>query len=87
MSQTKLKPLPELASDEEAERFVDEADLCEDDQSGFAPVKTSRGGSPSRYTLRMPSELFARIDRRAGETNVSIDSYVLGLAEKNLGPA
>jgi hypothetical protein len=35
----RLKPMPPLNSDEEAEHFVAEADLTEYDLSGFEPVR------------------------------------------------
>ena len=35
----KRKPLPRLKTDEEAERFVAEADLSEYDLSGFKPAR------------------------------------------------
>ena len=85
MSQTKLKPMPHFATDEEAARFVDEADLSEYDLSGFRPMKISRDSSNSVYSLLIPSELFYRIDRRASEKNISIDEYLLDLARKDLG--
>ena len=34
-----LKPLPVLKTDEEAERFVDQADLTEYDLSAFQPAR------------------------------------------------
>lgn len=53
MSSKKLKPLPDFATDEEAERFVDEADLTEFDLSGTRSVvvRTSKEQpAPSRTT-------------------------------------
>ena len=40
MSRAKLKPMPALLTDEEAERFVETADLSEYDLSGFRPTRT-----------------------------------------------
>jgi len=34
------KPLPRFASDEEAQKFTDEADLSEYDLSGFRPLSS-----------------------------------------------
>ena len=45
----KLKPFPVHGSDEEAERFVDEADLSEYDFSDFRPVRF-RIEKPARGT-------------------------------------
>jgi len=85
MSKTTLKPMPQFATDEEAERFVDEADLSEYDLAGFKPMKISRPSDYSMYGLRLPSELLFRIDKRASEMNVSIDDYLVSLATKDLG--
>ncbi|MCE7027927.1 CopG family antitoxin [Jiella avicenniae] len=85
MSETKLKQMPHFATDEEAERFVDEADLSEYDLSGFRPMKLVRRGSTDRYTIQLESELLFRIDARARELGVSIDEYLLSLAKKDLG--
>ncbi|MEX6508185.1 CopG family antitoxin [Jiella sp. M17.18] len=87
MSRTKLKPMPHFATDEEAERFVDEADLSEYDLSGFKPVKMNRRGDNSTYSISMPSELLYKIDDRARERNISIDDYILDLVRKDLGAA
>jgi hypothetical protein len=43
MGEKKLKALPSFASDEEAEKFVDTADLSEYDLSGFKPAKFKIG--------------------------------------------
>ena len=85
MSETKLKQMPHFATDEEAERFVDEADLSEYDLSGFKPVKFVRRGTTDRYTIEIESKLLFRIDEKAQELGVSIDDYLLGLAKKDLG--
>lgn len=53
MSSKKLKPLPDFATDEEAERFVDEADLTEFDLSGARSVvvrASTEQPAPSRTT-------------------------------------
>ncbi|MBP0617992.1 CopG family antitoxin [Jiella mangrovi] len=87
MSETKLKQIPHFATDEEAERFVDEADLSEYDLSGFKPMQISRRGDDSLYSIRMPSQLLYRVDDRAREKNVSIDEYIMDLVRKDLGVA
>ena len=39
MSEVKLKKLPVLLTDEDAERFIETADLSEYDLSGFRPMR------------------------------------------------
>ena len=52
------KPLPPMSSDEEAERFVSEADLSEYDLSSFKPL--------SRYALVEKKK--ARLEMRIART-------------------
>jgi predicted DNA binding CopG/RHH family protein len=52
-----LKPMPPLNSDEEAERFVAEADLTEYDLSGFEPMRFELRRKDKTVSLRLPSEL------------------------------
>ena len=53
----RLKPMPPLRSDEEAERFVAEADLTEYDLSGFEPMRFELRRKDKTVSLRLPSEL------------------------------
>ena len=84
MSQTKLKPMPHFASDEEAERFVDEADLSEYDFSGFKPMQMTKLSANSLYSMSMSSKLLCRVDDKARKLGISIDQYLLGLIQKDL---
>lgn len=52
-----LKSMPPLNSDEEAERFVAEADLTEYDLSGFEPMRFELRRKDKTVSLRLPSEL------------------------------
>ena len=54
------KPLPPMSSDEEAERFVSQADLSEYDLSSFKPL--------SRYVLVKKKK--ARLEMRIGQTEL-----------------
>lgn len=54
MSDKDLKQLPPLLSDEEAERFTEEADLTEYDLSGFKPVRFEFQKKDARLELRLP---------------------------------
>ncbi|MCW5699599.1 MAG: hypothetical protein KIT00_07145 [Rhodospirillales bacterium] len=46
--------MPPLLSDEEAERFTDEADLSEYDLSGFTPVRFAFLKKSVRMEIRLP---------------------------------
>jgi predicted DNA binding CopG/RHH family protein len=56
MSKKPLKTLPPLLTDEEAERFTDEADLSEYDLSGFKPVRFEFQKKEGRLNMRLPQE-------------------------------
>lgn len=53
MSKKPLKSFPPLLTDEEAERFTDEADLSEYDFSGFRPVRFEfqKEGRPAEHAV------------------------------------
>lgn len=58
MSSKKLKPLPEFATDKEAERFVDEADLTEFDLSGAKSFAFKRAASVQPVSSRTATHVF-----------------------------
>jgi hypothetical protein len=62
MSEPKLKKLPVLLSDEEAERFIDTADLSEHDLSGFRPMRFEVAPKDGRVNMRLPGELLAAVE-------------------------
>ncbi|BDA83287.1 hypothetical protein Sa4125_08290 [Aureimonas sp. SA4125] len=82
MSRVDLKPLPEFASDEEAERFVDEADLTEYDLSGFHPVRLIETAP-----VDLPRTLVDRLGERAAVAGISRDRYIASLLEEHLAAA
>ncbi|MEE4213359.1 MAG: CopG family antitoxin [Parvularcula sp.] len=59
------KPWPTLHSDEEAERFVAEADLSEYDWSALKPVSYEFEDKSARVTMRMPESQLAHIRAEA----------------------
>ena len=62
------KPLPHFGSDEEAARFLDEADLSDYDLSGFKPL------SGYAFAWKDPAHTKAKlagIDRSGGSSSVS----------------
>lgn len=62
----KRKPLPRLTTDEEAERFVDEADLSEYDLSGFKPMQFEFEKKSARVNMRLPEPLLDAVKAKAG---------------------
>ncbi len=61
---------PVFQSDEEAERFVDEADLSEYDFSGFKPMRFELEKKTKQVNLRMPEGLLKAVKQRAKQRNI-----------------
>ena len=66
----KLKKLPALLTDEEAEKFTDEADLSEYDLSDFTPVKFEFLKKSARLELRLPEDQLAALKKAAKQQGV-----------------
>jgi len=60
-----LKPMPPLRSDDEAERFVADADLTEYDLSGFEPMRFELRRKDNRREARIYER--ERADRKSGQ--------------------
>jgi len=80
-----LKPLPVLKTDEEAERFVDEADLSEYDLSGFQPVHFEFQRKAASIHLRLPQQLLEAVKKRAAETGIPYQRLIRPAIEKEIG--
>ena len=77
-----LKPLPELNSDEEADRFVEEADLTEYDLSGFSPVRFEFEKKAARINMRLPESLLAAVKTRAEARGIPYQRFIREAVEK-----
>lgn len=71
-----LKPMPPLTSDEEAERFVAEADLTEYDLSGFKPMRFELRRKDRTVSLRLPSELLAAVKEAAAREGIPYQRFM-----------
>ena len=76
MKKHALKAMPSLKSDEEAERFVESADLSEYDLSGFAPVKFEFEPKTATLNMRLPQNLLAAVKIRAKAEGVPYTRYI-----------
>ena len=65
-----LKQLPPLLSDEEAEKFTDEADLSEYDLSGFEPVRFEYLNKDARMEVRLPRDQLAALKKAAKQKGI-----------------
>ncbi len=81
-----LKKLPVLLTDEDAERFVDEADLSEYDLSGFKRTKFELIKKDARVNMRLPQPLLAKIKSRAAAEGIPYQRFMRDLMERGLGP-
>ena len=77
-----LKPIPELESDEAAERFVDEADLSEYDLSAFKPAHFEFEKKDSIVNLRVPGALLAALKATAAERGIPYQRLIREGMEK-----
>jgi predicted DNA binding CopG/RHH family protein len=59
------KEWPVLKTDEDAERFVDEADLTEYDFSKMVPLHFEFARKDERVNMRLPGELLAAVKAKA----------------------
>ena len=82
-----LKQFPVHLTDEDAERFVDEADLSEYDFSGFKPMKFELRRKDARVNMRLPTPLLERIKQRAAETGIPYQRLMRDLMERGLDMA
>lgn len=79
-----LKPFPAFNTDEEAERFVEEADLSEYDFSGFRPMRYEFQTKSANMSMRVPPQLLAEIKAAASKEGMPYQRFVRQLLEEAL---
>ena len=79
MSRPKLKQFPAFNTDEDAERFVDTADLSEYDFSGFVPLDL---GKLLGTSVEVPHDLVGALKAKASEKGVAYEIFVRETLEK-----
>jgi predicted DNA binding CopG/RHH family protein len=80
----KLKQFPRYESDEDAERFVREADLSEYDFSGFKHMNFELVKKDARVNMRLPQPLLDKIKKRASAEGIPYQRYMRDLMERGL---
>ena len=70
------KPWPVLRTDEEAERFVAEADLAEYDFSAMVPVHFELRRKDKAVSLRLPEALLAAAKRAAARQGIPYQRFM-----------
>lgn len=82
---TKLKPLPHLMSDEEAEHFLDTADLSEYDLSAMKRVRFEFKNKDARINMRLPASLLAEVKAAAAKAEMPYQRFIRQALEGALG--
>lgn len=75
---------PVLTSDEDAERFVEEADLTEYDFSQMVPVSYEFGKKAAALNMRLPQGLLDAVKAKAAAKGMPFTRYVRLLIEQDI---
>jgi predicted DNA binding CopG/RHH family protein len=78
------KPFPVFATDEEAEHFLETADLSEYDFSNFRPMKFVLRPKDARVNMRMPQPLLTAVKAAAAEDDVPYQRLLRDFIERGL---
>ncbi len=71
-----LEPFPVFESDEEAEKFVDEADLSEYDFSQFKPAHFEFELKSERVNMRLPKALLNAVKDTASREGIPCRRFI-----------
>ena len=80
------KQLPLLTSDEEAERFLDTADLSQFDLSGMTPHSFEFAKKSKQVNMRFPEQLLEAVKVKAAERGMSYQRFIRQALESALQP-
>ena len=83
---TTKKKLPDFPTDEEAERFVETADLSEYDFSDFVVSPIVFEPEQQRVDLPLPKELLRKVKARAKRNGVTWERFVVEALENAVRP-
>jgi predicted DNA binding CopG/RHH family protein len=70
------KKLPKFRSDQEAEEFVDEADLTEYDLSEMRPIQFEFQPKSERVNMRLPRQLLDAVRSSAAKAGVPYQRFI-----------
>lgn len=80
----KLKPMPSLRSDAEAENFVENVDLSDFDLSGFKPMRFEIVKKEASLNMRVPIALMEAVKAKAKEQGVPYSRYIRMVLEADI---
>ena len=78
----KLKKLPVLLTDEQAEHFVETADLSEYDLSGFKRVHFEFEPKSLAVNIRLPESLYAVVKKKAANEGIKTQRFIRRALER-----
>jgi predicted DNA binding CopG/RHH family protein len=76
------KAIPIFKNDEEAEAFVDTADLSEYDLSGFAPARFEFEVKDTQINMRLPQSLLRAVREAAKEQGIPYQRFIRQTLER-----
>lgn len=71
-----LKPLPRLTTDDEAEHFLETADLSEYDLSSLRPTSFEFAPKSRQINMRFPEDLLTAVKARAAAAGISYQRFI-----------
>jgi predicted DNA binding CopG/RHH family protein len=79
------KKLPTLASDAEAEAFVDKADLTKFDLSTMRELRFELGPKTERINMRLPKPLLDAVKAHAAKQRIPYQRFIRAVLERAVG--
>lgn len=76
------KPVPEFKTDDEAERFVETADLADYDLSGFMPTRFEFQAKAAQLNMRLPRSLLDAVKATAKAKGIPYTRFVRETLER-----
>ena len=80
------KKIPDFRTDQQAETFVDRADLTKYDLSGATPVRFEFEKKEARVNMRLPEALLEAVKDRAKERGVPYQRFIRQVLERAVTP-
>jgi predicted DNA binding CopG/RHH family protein len=78
------KKIPNFRTDEEAERFVETADLSQYDLCGLKPVRFEFEKKTEQLNMRVPKALLDAVKRRAAKRRIPYTRFIREAVETAL---
>jgi predicted DNA binding CopG/RHH family protein len=78
------KKIPSFKTDEEAERFVETADLSQYDLSGLKPVQFEFEKKTEQLNMRVPKALLDAVKRRSAKRGIPYTRFIREAVETAL---